>query len=230
MAFGTSCAELKKSGIFKSGHYAIKPEGAYHQRIVFCDMSSGTYDDVTESDVSDELNMSPIGTILPWVPKVDVSSNDLLPIPEGWQLCDGSNITVGPWAGGKTPDLNGLFLRGGKEDNVLQMEDSQLQDHKHVDGGHSHNCSASSTAAPHSHTYVATEKYHVDGYTSGGSWNANDYQATYNTSQATVSVSTTCSLGSDVSSSIGGVDSSGANAGSETRPANMKVQYIIRVF
>ena len=63
-------------------------------------------------------------------------------------------ITAGPWAGGRTPDLNGLFLRGGNEDNVLEMEDSQLQDHEHTDGGHSHSCSASSTAAPHSHLFA----------------------------------------------------------------------------
>ena len=173
--------------------------------------------------------MPPIGTIVPWVPRVDKTSNSFLPIPDGWQYCNGSLITAGPWAGGNTPNLNGLFLRGGDEDSVLEMEESQLQDHEHVDGGHSHSCSATSTSAPHTHEYRWEEWQYR--FADGTKWKSGfDSDDHHLTSETTVSVTTTCSLGSDVSSNIGEVDSSGANAGAETRPANMKVQYIIRVF
>ena len=55
-------------------------------------MNSTSYEDVTQSD---ELSLSPVGTILAWSPKVDPSSGDLVPLPNGWQLCDGSPITQG---------------------------------------------------------------------------------------------------------------------------------------
>ena len=84
----------------------------------------------------DDLPNVPIGTIMSWIPKIDLSG-DPLSLPSGWQFCDGGHIYGGPWDGGKTPDLNGLFLRGGNEASVLEREESQLQDHKHVDGGHS---------------------------------------------------------------------------------------------
>ena len=181
--------------------------------------------------------VSPIGTILPWIPKVNKTSGDLLPIPEGWQYCNGSLITAGPWAGGNTPNLNGLFLRGGDVDNVLEMEESQLQDHEHEDSGHSHSCSASSTSSQHRHSFKKGNDVSDGGCDGCNTYWVADASSDHSkggdhteyTSYTTVSVSTSCSLGSR-SANIGGVDSSGANAGSETRPANMKVHYIIRVF
>ena len=55
-------------------------------------MNSSSYDEVSQSD---DLSLAPIGTILPYLNKLDPSSGDLLPLPNGWQLCDGSNITKG---------------------------------------------------------------------------------------------------------------------------------------
>ena len=171
--------------------------------------------------------LAPIGTIAPWLPRVDKTLDEIRPIPEGWQYCNGSYITDGPWSGMRTPDLNGLFLRGGDVDSVLEMEDSQLEDHEHEDGGHSHSCSASSTAAPHSHHFDTNRVWSDQAFDCVGNCRANLDRADGSTKSATVSVTTTCSLSSH-DSNMGGV-SSGANAGSETRPANMKVQYIIRV-
>ena len=72
---------------------------------------------------------------------------------------------AGPWKGGVTPQLNNLFLRGGDEDSVLETQTSQLQDHQHSDPGHSHGCSATSTASDHHHTYKRGKPYR--GYDGG---------------------------------------------------------------
>ena len=185
---------------------------------------------------------APIGTILAWVPKPENTSANVLSIPEGWMPCDGSLIIDGPWEGERTPDLNsiGAFLRGGPEDLVLEMEDSQIEDHEHEDNGHEHSCSASSSSSSHDHGYKAA--YSVrDGDTHHGgdslcAWaygpcdkrSSLEYDKSMRTGSKSVSVSTSCSLGS-ATSGMGGV-SSGANSGTETRPINMKVMYIIRVF
>merc|ERR1719300_644549 len=227
---GTSCSSLKKSGVFKSGHYAIKPTNAEKQMIVKCDMNSDTYDDVKQSeetDLTDLTAVAPLGSILPWVPKLDPSSGSPLPLPEGWMFCNGSDITKGIWSGGKTPDLNGpgLFLRGGSEDEVLMTQESSIQDHEHQDDQHSHGCSANSVADPHTHQYWhprdSNDRFQY------GSLTARDTVINDQTGSETVTVHTTCEVNSQ-SSNIGGV--TGANADEETRPANMRVLYIIRVF
>ena len=198
-------------------------------------------------DALEAINTAPVGTILAWVPKPEKSSGVTVFLPEGWQYCDGSLITQGPWAGGKTPDLNfiGAFLRGGTEDSVLDIEDSQIQDHAHEDHGHEHDCSASSTAESHNHGYKAAYSRNIHdntgntegGFTMchyvGGLGDCGDHAGLYydkesQSDPAVESVSTSCTLESS-SSGIGGV-SIGANSGSETRPINMKVLYIIRVY
>jgi len=223
----SSCTALKKSGVFTSGHYVIKEEGDSQQKIVYCGMNSSSYDEVSQSD---DLSLAPIGTILPYLNKLDPSSGDLLPLPNGWQMCDGSNITKGPWLGSQTPDLNGqgLFLRGGDQDSMLEVEQSMLQDHEHEDGGHSHSCTASSTSEPHKH---ATH-WRNEGQSGSGKFTLGyqgDSISTKHMDETTVNVSTTCSLDSQTSN-MGSVDTGNSNAGHETRPANMKILYIIRVF
>ena len=44
---GTSCSSLKQSGYFKSGYYNIKDNS---KKVVFCDMTSDSYEDVPQSD------------------------------------------------------------------------------------------------------------------------------------------------------------------------------------
>merc|ERR1711934_1066555 len=227
---GTSCAALKKKGIMTSGYYNIKPEGNTHTKLVFCDMKSGTYTDVPQVD--EVSSASPLGTILAWVPQPEASMTAET-LPEGWLPCDGSTITRGPWMGGKTPDLNsiGAFLRGGTEENILEVESDQVQDHQHEDPGHQHDCDASATASDHYH-----DIYY---YTSGGSnniycpsgWSSScthgdGHYRTSGEGTHDLTVDADCSITSKPSG-IGGVDSS-SRSGTETRPINMKVFYVMR--
>merc|ERR1711934_259632 len=157
---------MGKKGVMTSGYYNIRSRGDERPRVVFCDMKSGTYTDVPQ--VEQLSDQSPLGTILAWVPHPEASlaGEDL---PDGWLPCNGSTITKGPWTGGKTPDLNsiGAFLRGGADDKVLEMEDDQVQDHEHEDPGHQHDCSASSTASPHDHSYTDHFLQYSDGDVTG---------------------------------------------------------------
>ena len=174
----------------------------------------------------------PVGAIIAWVPRLTADSSHDVDLPVGWQHCDGSNIIRGPFAGERTPDLNNqrMFLRGGNLENILEFEESQLQDHHHVDEGHSHACSASSASAPHTHSYTAARVYDAGGYWGGsGTWAANKQRQVFQSSSSTVSVSTSCENTKE-NSNMKGVDVSKANAGAETRPVNMKVLYIIRVY
>jgi len=228
---GKSCSDLKRAGVYISGHYAIKPANSNQQKLVYCDMQSDTYDDVNETE---ELVWSPIGTILPWVPKLD-SSGEILPLPHGWVFCNGSSITEGPWSGLLSPNLTGMFLRGGDINNVLEQEQSQLQDHSHKDSGHSHGCAATSNADDHTHTYQVGENVPQgdrDCDNNPGCWVTDDHSVgrteTLVTGSSSLSISTSCEVASE-KSNLEGVDTNNANAGTETRPANVKVIYIIRV-
>ena len=117
------------------------------------------------------------------------------------------------------------------------MEDDQIEDHQHEDSGHQHDCSASSSAGSHSHNYVRSTYDKVDAH--GGpdavicasSYDECDQEIedngqTKSTTSASVSVSTSCSTSSH-SSGIGHVNSA-ARSGTETRPLNMKVSYVMR--
>ena len=198
-------------------------------------------------DDLEAINTAPVGTILAWVPKPEAASESSVSLPEGWLFCNGSLITEGPWTGGRTPDLNsiGAFLRGAPEDLVLEVEESQIEDHVHDDFGHQHDCTASSTANSHYHGYEAAYAHNLGdntadteggitscAYVSGlgdcGKRMGLRYDKHRDADSANTTVSTNCSLVSS-SSGMGGV-SSAANSGTETRPINMKVLYIIRVF
>lgn len=226
IAMATSCSALKMTGVTQSGYYHIKGEDDVYAALVFCDMQSGTYTDVPQ--LNQPSRDSPIGTILAWVKKPEDDLESISSLPDGWVPCDGSIITQGPWSGGKTPDLNGgHFLRGGNDEELLSLEEDQVQDHQHLDNGHSH--SASSTSPSHSHSYHDTwidvsisNRYcetQCPGHYSGGT---TDTLRTSNS--ASVPVSTTVS---SHTSGLTGV-SSAYRAGSETRPRNMRVQWIMR--
>ena len=62
----------------------------------------------------------PPGTISAWIPGGGE-------VPNRWQICDGSEIEMGPWKGKKTPDLTHAFLVGGAKENVDVGSDGPIQ-------------------------------------------------------------------------------------------------------
>ena len=141
---------------------------------------------------------------------------ETIDLPAGWQRCDGSTIEhPSPWAGRLTPDLNNekRFLRGGHDNEQLSLEEDQLQDHTHhinvTDPGHTH-------------------PYKDDHYNNGvaglGPRQTDHIQNTFNY----VESKTTSSNKTGISAIATKVKT--GRHGTETRPRNMNVIYIIRVF
>jgi len=166
----------------------------------------------TNTENINALSVAPIGTIIAWVtkPSKETSNELVVDLPDGWVRCDGSTIpSQSVWAGYFTPDLNGekKFLRGSHDDHQLTMEDekTRLPDHTHT---------ASST--PHSHTYWDE---HLDGRDCNMA--SGDYWCTHN--KAETSSSTTVDITVDFVFQHSFFDN-------ETRPTNMNVIYIMRVF
>lgn len=225
----TSCSMLKKQGVTLSGYYNIKEDGNSHTRIVFCDMSGGTYSDVPQLDqVSDS---SPLGTILAWVPSPNDDNKE--EIPNGWVPCDGRQIpSPSVWAGAKTPDLNkeGRFLRGGSEEEARQTQSDAMQDHQHEDNGHRHSASSSSSAGRHRHGYSDRSTFYnsrklLFHYDYGGSKAGYGY-IDRDTDYASITISTTTSV-DKATSGIGNIKSTYRKS-DETRPKNMRVVWIMR--
>ena len=129
--------------------------------------------------------------------------------------CDGSLINKGPWTGGKTPDLNteGRFLRGGSEEDVLELQEDQIQDHQHEDPGHTHGND------PHEHSYKSHERDDFS-YSCGSGCHAQHNEITRKTESSQISIN-------ESKTNIGGVMSTYRH-GSETYPKNMKIVFIMR--
>jgi microcystin-dependent protein len=153
-------------------------------------------------------------------------------IPAGWLLCDGGAVSrttyanlyalvgdaYGPGDGVNTfnvPDLRGIFPRGagtnanativagGSAGSVGTYQDDALQGHKHTDAGHSHG------------GYVNSTLYPGWGFAfiSGGTGSYNSI----------ANPSATANLGNPTATTYGT-----PRIASETRPANVTVNYIIK--
>jgi hypothetical protein len=140
--------------------------------------------------------------------------------------CNGDTIPEpSPWAGQNTPNLNnnGLFLRGSNPEDILSFQDDAFEDHSHVivDPGHSH------IDTGHTHNYEdCGEVYHVhvvnvDGI---GTSPVHENLCREKTTQTSNAQITTDKTRITISSAKEG------KSGAETRPKNMAVQWIIRVF
>ena len=161
--------------------------------------------------------VAPIGTISAWVTKPTKDGDETVNLPEGWVRCSGETIPEpSVWAGQLTPNLNGekRFLRGAPDSEMLKMEEDQMQDHKHTisDPGHTHN-------------YV--DKYpqretNDQGFDGPSASSFDSKEDRWDKSHT----STTASKHTGMT--VQGVSS--GRHGSETRPKNMNVIFIMRVW
>ena len=197
-------------------------------------------DELKEADAFIDATRPPVGSIIAWLPAYSAKAEP----PQGWKRCDGSVIETGPLAGKATPDLNSSkrFLRGSSDETAGTLEEDSVQEHLHADPGHSH--------ADHGHThvdnghshyedsdhfpiFVGSDEAHAEDlfcsrqYNSGcGGWYVkfNDWtteaaRANIAAAKASIQTSTT---------GMGGMAS--GRVGEETRPKNMNVVYIMRIF
>ena len=133
-------------------------------------------------------------------------------LPEGWVECNGQVLddTESPLHGQMIPDLNaaGRFLRGAIESGILQ-EDT-MQDHTHLDSGHNHSFYVSDYGFPDGSSDRTANYYWMNPERGTNEWKQTDTK----------------------SANLGGPTTFGGNVprtGSETRPVNMSVVWVIRV-
>merc|ERR1712126_24464 len=165
------------------------------------------------------MHVAPLGTITAWVNRPNIDGPHTQNLPTGWIRCDGSVIPQpSPWAGQKTPNINGenRFLRGGMDGVMLQTQDDSIQSHTH-----------SVTDPGHAHGYIDKwpscayfEKIHQDGI--AGPKDCDKSRDRYDQSHASTSKRSFSGV------KVTGVQ--GARFDSETRPKNMRVVHIMRVF
>jgi microcystin-dependent protein len=215
--------------------------------------SGGVYATISDSDFNavpyarQAENGVPVGTIISFAgPKNK--------IPEGWALCDGSSqdgtstqwkqlfdVLGTSWGGSgnnfNLPDLRGMFLRGvndtradglkdpdaatrtasntggntGNEAGTVQADEFQSHNHNVTDPGHTHGI----TDPGHTHGIMSSSSD-----SEGGS---NDYGNNHNRTNNTFSATT----GITVNSATTGVTIQ-TKGGTETRPNNVYVYYIIK--
>merc|ERR1711971_780713 len=169
-------------------------------------------------EIIDTLHLAPIGTISAWVtkPSKETRENENVSLPDGWVRCDGSTIPEpSVWAGQLTPNLNGekRLLRGASDSEVLTLEEDQMQDHKHQvsDPGHSH---------------VYDDRYTDNRANDNGFWGpegADKEDERFDKSHPSISDPKHTGM------TVEGI-SSNYRSGTETRPKNMNVIYIMRVW
>ena len=162
-------------------------------------------------------------------------------IPSGYVECNGASIPNGTGTvngvtanfaplraliGSSLPDLRGEFIRGFDNGRGVDSGRSMLSSQSADNQAHNHSASASSTAGAHSHALNYQRKHVEDTGTAaitdirreGGDGDGGSQTFTNDTTSgfmnnATVSVSTSVSI---------------ANNGSEARPRNVAMMYIIK--
>lgn len=166
-------------------------------------------------------NGVPTGSIMPYIGTT---------APNGWLLCNGNPIPSGSYydnlkalAGNNTPNLNGMFLRGagsqttypsnvGPAVKVVQQDDVKA---------HLHNLNLNTNeTGDHTHT----TGFANDDYNGGGGSNKNGLEDdTVGPNNRTLS---TNSAGAHTHNVSGNTANTG---GTETRPINYGVNYIIKI-
>jgi microcystin-dependent protein len=163
-------------------------------------------------------NGVPTGSIMPYIGTV---------APVGWLLCDGSAIPSGTFSDdlkallgtSTTPDLRAMFLRGAGTGNlrtgptVKTIQQDDLKTHLHAVSINTN------STGNHSHTV----SFSNDDYSGGGGGNTGLEDDTPNSFNRSL---TTSSAGAHAHNVNGDTGSTG---GTETRPINYGVNYIIKL-
>jgi hypothetical protein len=162
----------------------------------------------------------PIGAIIPWH-KTFANSLSTIVLPIGWQECDGSLIsdTRSPMHGSTMPNINGLgqFIRGSATSGTVQY--SQNKSHSHT---------ASTTAAFNNTptVSVSTNPNSLATLGNSGSGTSIRMDADYNGALGDLMlISASSTIGA---STI--VNASTAGTPDESRPDNISMVYIMRIF
>ncbi|MCP4129660.1 MAG: hypothetical protein GY754_01470 [bacterium] len=160
----------------------------------------------------------PVGTILAWHKSLTHTPQ----LPEGWVECGGQTITDGEsvYDGGTVPNLNGeaRFLRGSTSSGFIQNH--QMQGHTHTDSGHGHTDSGHAhTVQMGNNTNSGPDIWLMHSDTAEGSWGQHTSSTGYANIQAGYAA-----ISNPVNSGYGD-----PLIGTETRPANMSVVWIIRI-
>ena len=172
------------------------------------------------------LSTLPLGSIIAW--HRDLLANSLLELPPGWVECNGQRLEdpESPFHGSVIPNLNlvdrddelagheaGAFLRGAPQSGKFQQD--QLQTHTHPDTGHRHPRNAEGGPERILHTDDAAGAAHAQ--VDGAEANSNPVGELTGVSQAR--------LGEPVNFERFDV----VRHGTETRPVNMSVIWIMKV-
>ncbi len=200
-----------------------------------------------------DLSSLPLGTILPYLPSLEWPAQpDKAGIPDGWMTCNGQAVPEGPWRNLMVPNLNdidngkGLFLRGSSYELAGTIQLDAIQSHKHEDSGHTH------SDGGHTHRDFG-HKHHDPGHTHSGSYATStsknddfDYhkndkigvinvgyrslpRSFTNIQSSSANISTNSANILSSKASIGSPSGKDVHVDTETRPANMRVVWIIKI-
>jgi len=120
------------------------------------------------------------------------------------------------------------------DNDVHSMEENQIQQHQHDDNGHDHGAESTSEAEQHRHSYEVLGISSNDSYVHLTCHMDIGYSCIFHksgymqTSSTKVKVTTKTNVYSS-KSNVGGVTGA-SRSGIETRPRNMNIIYIMRVF
>ena len=155
---------------------------------------------------SGSLGVAPVGAIVAWTNHITGTPA----LPANWELCDGTPVanTSSPMVGQNKPSLNGAggtghFLRGSDVTGTIQAQ--QVITHNHAFG-----------------TLVISPNPHSHGVANSGANASPGLAATNAISGTTPTTSVSLAI-------AGSTDVPSTANGTETRPINMSVKWIIRV-
>jgi hypothetical protein len=229
-AFGVFSYVLDMSAIETSLFYDFKLKLKIEQTLPISIAISDEYLNYVPYAVSAN-NGVPTGTIIAYVGSE---------APRGWALCDGSTlptsaVTLRTLLGtANTPNLSGMFLRGtgsqtinlktfggntlkGIQEDGIKSHTSTIPDHSHglTDGGHTHPYND----IYHSESFVGSTIDVPDSFGSGDSDNNNrGWEIARTTSNSTTGITVN---NTSLTATYTG--------GTETRPVNYGVTYIIKL-